>query len=107
MKSGVDGALRVGKTSGKTSVTTMTTRTGGNRRSHCAGDKSCRIVLRRQRSANMPRKAEYARAFDEQTKPGRRDSQGRLVLNDRDAKDKSALISIFRDLERLNCARYH
>jgi len=49
----------------------------------------------------MPRKAEYARAFDEQTEPGRRDSQGRLVLNDRDAKDKSALIylSWLREIE--------
>ncbi|EGI70349.1 hypothetical protein G5I_01109 [Acromyrmex echinatior] len=51
-----------------------------------------------QREANVPRKAEYARAFDEQTESGRKkkDSQGRLVMNeyDRDAKDKSALIHL-------------
>jgi len=70
MKSGVDGALRVGKTSGKTSVTTMTTRTGGNRRPHCAGDKSCRIVLRRYVSIpnpgeNSTKKNEGAREREE------------------------------------------
>lgn len=56
----------------------------------------------------MPRKAEYARAFDEQRDPGRRDSQGRLVLNEYggDASDKSALTRLSQ-LREIECARCH
>ncbi|KYQ54517.1 hypothetical protein ALC60_06664, partial [Trachymyrmex zeteki] len=49
-----------------------------------------------------------SKAFDEQTAEalGRRDSQGRLVLNeyDRDANGESALIRLSR-LKEIECAR--